>query len=102
MKLDTLDRCYQCTPSAYLSNGSCCLKGHYFDTNVKKCIPILKYSNCLEGWVDKSKDCPKCKGGYYISNGFCVPEGKLVIDEIGTTKDITITNCVQAQSTTTC
>lgn len=85
-----------------MSNGNCCLKGKYFDTNLKKCLPIYKYKNCLNAWVDKAKDCQKCKEGYYLSKGFCVPEGRLVIDVIGTEKDITITNCVQAQTTTTC
>ena len=57
MKIDILDRCYECTPDSYISNGTCCMKGKYFDKNIKKCLPIYKYKNCLNAWVDKSKEC---------------------------------------------
>ena len=56
---------------------------------------IFKYKNCKEAFKDKEDVCQVCENGYYISGfGICAPEGKVVVDEYGTTQDITIADCL--------
>ncbi|GJM17282.1 MAG: hypothetical protein DHS20C13_26090 [Thermodesulfobacteriota bacterium] len=56
---------------------------------------IFKYKNCKEASKDKETVCKVCDDGYYISGfGMCAQEGKVVVDEYGTTLDINITDCL--------
>ena len=74
--------CLTCFPTTvggsdrYLTQGSCCVEGEFFDnTNSFTCIPIdpsENFDNCTK--INKSV-CEKCESSFYLTNGHCCKNG---------------------------
>ena len=103
LELNHQNKCQNCSSNYYYTNGRCCKDQEYFEPYIKKCMPINKYRNCKQASKDKNNSCQVCDDGYYVgAYGFCVEEGKKVVDQYGNIDTITIENCTRVSDNNQC
>ena len=103
------EKCDICYPKIsgtdrYLTNGSCCPEGKYFDNvNSYTCItidPSEGFDNCKQ--INGSK-CEECKANFYLTGGHCCKE-RYFWDTNACIKIINegLENCLQLDTNNTC